>query len=210
MPIGACDPDGMMVCPIRVGQADNNSYIEVYYQIGGADTREFVLSQFMQDIMQEPLFNELRTNQQLGYSVNCSYRMTHGHLGFLVTCQPQSTKFDLDEVDGRIEKFFDFFEEFLNDMSDADYKNQVEASVAEKLRPDNNLGERTYRYWTEITAHSYQFVRLKQEAAIAQTITKVRQFSANVLLTLNQSLRGSDLHAAPRAPACRALFGAQT
>ena len=32
--------------------------------------------------MAEPVFGTLRTKEQLGYSVHCSTRLTHGVLGF--------------------------------------------------------------------------------------------------------------------------------
>ena len=59
----------------------------------------------LQDIMSEPCFNELRTHQQLAYSVSCSTRMSYGHLGFMFHIQPQSSKFTVAEVDRRIENF---------------------------------------------------------------------------------------------------------
>lgn len=38
----------------------------------------------LESLMCEPLFNELRTKQQLGYTVDCSARNTHGLLGFMI------------------------------------------------------------------------------------------------------------------------------
>lgn len=38
-------------------------------------------------VMEEPLYDQLRTKEQLGYSVGCSPRATSGVLGFCVTAQ---------------------------------------------------------------------------------------------------------------------------
>ena len=35
-----------------------------------------------EQVMAEPVFGTLRTKEQLGYSVHCSTRLTHGVLGF--------------------------------------------------------------------------------------------------------------------------------
>lgn len=37
--------------------------------------------------MAEPLYDQLRTKEQLGYSVSCALRVTFGVLGFCVTAQ---------------------------------------------------------------------------------------------------------------------------
>ena len=35
-----------------------------------------------EQVMAEPVYDTLRTKEQLGYSVHCSTRLTHGVLGF--------------------------------------------------------------------------------------------------------------------------------
>lgn len=37
--------------------------------------------------MDEPFYDQLRTKEQLGYSVSCSIRVTYGVLGFCVAAQ---------------------------------------------------------------------------------------------------------------------------
>ena len=45
--------------------------------------------------MKEPVFNKLRTDLQLGYSVFCSHNLFHGIIGFSVTVEMQANKFRL-------------------------------------------------------------------------------------------------------------------
>ena len=71
-----------------------NNALEMYWQFGpsikdNADTsKDNVYRQacvdLMIEIMQEPLYNELRTKQQLGYSVSCGIRDSHGVPGLSV------------------------------------------------------------------------------------------------------------------------------
>lgn len=72
-----------------VNEADDTSMVECYYQIGGADDRHYVLTDLLVDLMSEPIFNELRTNQQLGYA-DQPRRWAKGgqaiHTGALFSC----------------------------------------------------------------------------------------------------------------------------
>jgi secreted Zn-dependent insulinase-like peptidase len=47
-------------------EGDDTSVVECYFQIGGADDRHYVLTDMVVDLMSEPIFNELRTKEQLG------------------------------------------------------------------------------------------------------------------------------------------------
>ena len=53
------------------------------------DIRSRTLVNLVQTIMSEPLFQELRTRQQLGYSVSCDTPKFHNHTGFLVRIETQ-------------------------------------------------------------------------------------------------------------------------
>lgn len=77
---------------------DNNSALEVYWQcfapfsspntatantsrVTSTPHLQLVMSTYidlLEHILQEPLFNTLRTKKQLGYSVGCASRFTHG------------------------------------------------------------------------------------------------------------------------------------
>ena len=56
----------------------------VYFQVNADEG--FMLSslilKLLEQVLSEPLFDELRTKQQLGYSVSCSRRCTDNVLGF--------------------------------------------------------------------------------------------------------------------------------
>ena len=60
-------------------------------------------------LMEEPIFDTLRTQEQLGYAVSMCMRNTYGVLGLSVTVNTQATKFTPQHVDQRIENFFKSF-----------------------------------------------------------------------------------------------------
>lgn len=58
-------------------------------------------------VLYEPVYDTLRTKQQLGYSVSSGARLTHGVCGFCVVVV--SPAFSAAEVEGRIENFLQDF-----------------------------------------------------------------------------------------------------
>lgn len=166
------EPGSRVLRVANTNADDNNSCLEVYYQFGGNALREIVLTDLLQDIMSEPCFNELRTHQQLAYSVSCSTRMSYGHLGFMFHIQPQSSKFTVAEVDRRIESFLAWFAGYLDELPEEDFANHVEAAITNKLRPESNLLERSSAFFEEITSHAYCFERRQQEALVLMSTPK--------------------------------------
>ncbi|CAN0190620.1 unnamed protein product, partial [Hapterophycus canaliculatus] len=73
-------------CPSK-DPTEQNCALEVYWQIGVNNLEQRVLADAIEQVMDEPLYDQLRTKEQLGYSVGCSPRVTSGVLGFCVTAQ---------------------------------------------------------------------------------------------------------------------------
>lgn len=61
--------------------------------------------------MDEPLYDQLRTKEQLGYSVGCSPRVTCGVLGFCITAQ--SAAYGPAHLYARVRAFMKSFRETL-------------------------------------------------------------------------------------------------
>jgi secreted Zn-dependent insulinase-like peptidase len=59
-------------------------------------------------VLYEPVYDTLRTKQQLGYTVSSGARLTHGVCGFCVVVV--SAAFGPGEVEARIEGFLQEFE----------------------------------------------------------------------------------------------------
>ena len=55
---------------------------EVYCQVGPNSRAQRARLDMFEQIFSEPFYDTLRTKEQLGYSVHCSTRLTHGILGF--------------------------------------------------------------------------------------------------------------------------------
>ena len=62
-----------------------NNVCEVYWQLGAGTVERCGMADLMEKVMEEPLFDVLRTKQALGYTVRCGTRLTRGWSGFCVT-----------------------------------------------------------------------------------------------------------------------------
>ena len=58
-----------------------NTAVEVYFQVGKDNILDRVLIDMLVHLMNEPLYNQLRTKEQFGYRVSCDSRWTVGVMG---------------------------------------------------------------------------------------------------------------------------------
>jgi hypothetical protein len=77
--------------------------------LSSTDLRLRVLTDLVEQVVSEALYDTLRTKQQLGYTVSSGARLTHGVTGFCVVVV--SAAFDAVTVEQRIEAFMREYEE---------------------------------------------------------------------------------------------------
>lgn len=68
--------------------------------------------------------------------------------------------------------FLTEFREKIKDMTDDEFKQQVEAIKTGVAEKDINLSKENERFWGEISVHKYGFTRQQIEIEELQTITK--------------------------------------
>jgi len=69
-----------------IDEKDPNTAVEVYFQFAKDDNSETslqkrVLVDLLEHIIDEPMYNTIRTKEQFGYEVSCGSRWTYGVLG---------------------------------------------------------------------------------------------------------------------------------
>jgi len=152
---------------------DKNSTTTNFIQIGPSSIRLQCLIEFIEKIMEEPLFDILRTQEQLGYSVSCSHRFNHGIVGLSVTVQSQENKNPTTLVYDRIEKFLrENMLEIFEKMTDEEYSTVQSALIKLKHMVEVELETEVNRHWSEITSKEYIFNRLELEAQMIAQLTK--------------------------------------
>lgn len=151
---------------------DDNSVITNFYQIGPLSYRTCILTDLLVMIIQEPLFDNLRNKEQLGYDVSCTVNDNYGILAYNISVNSQETKYSCEYVDQRIESFRLELFSAIETMPDDDF-DAMKASLAKcKLAEDNKLSEEVTRNWAEITIHEYKFDRHYKEVECLANISK--------------------------------------
>lgn len=167
-------PAGTNVLTARsILRNNKNSTTTNYVQLGFSSIRLQCLIEFIEKIMEEPLFDILRTKEQLGYSVSCSHRFNCGILGMSVTVQSQEDKNPTTVVNERIDKFLNTnMVEILEKMSDQEFTTVQNALMKLKRIIEVELETEVNRHWAEIVSNEYIFDRLELEAQMISKLTK--------------------------------------
>ncbi|ETW00361.1 hypothetical protein H310_07006 [Aphanomyces invadans] len=134
---------------------DVNTVCEFYFQMTNHTIEGLALADLLHSIMEEPLFDVLRTQKQLGYEVSCTVRVTHGILGFGITVVSSSTT--SASIAAEIDAFLDGFRQTLDDMPASEFQAHVDSQVQLKLEPDVTMMAATDRFWTEISTQRWAF-----------------------------------------------------
>ncbi|KAK9065982.1 hypothetical protein SSX86_015384 [Deinandra increscens subsp. villosa] len=154
---------------------DTNSVVELYYQIepevGLNLAKSKALVDLLDEIVEEPLFNQLRTKEQLGYVVDCSPRVTYRILGFCF--RVQSSEYSPVYLQGRIDNFIDGMDSLLKELDDESFQNFKSGLIAKLLEKDPSLTYETNRYWGQITDYRYMFDLSAKEAEEVKNLEKI-------------------------------------
>lgn len=124
-----------------------------------------------QQIIEEPVFDILRTKEQLGYHVDCSARNTFGILGYTIKVECQATKYTTEYVDERIEEFLIHSQTLLEETTEDQLAQIKDDLIKIKEVADYHLQEEVSRNWEEIITDDYMFDRNKQEIEAIRNVT---------------------------------------
>jgi insulysin len=152
-------------------EANSNSCVEIIFQMGVLDMATNAKLAFVNHVVREPAFNQLRTEEQLGYIVHTSVKTSGANIKSLLFLI-QSDSFAPDHVEKRIEVFIAKFRESIAKMSTQVFQTNVDTVVASLLEKNKNLGEESTRYWHVIQNHTYQFKRLQMMAEHVKSLNK--------------------------------------
>ncbi|XP_030040177.2 nardilysin [Manduca sexta] len=174
---------------MSLNQHSANSMITNYYQAEAANVNDTATLEVIMMQMEEPVFDFLRTKEQLGYSVFSMMRYTFGVLGFSVSVNTQANKFSVWHVDGRVEAFLKQFVRSMRRLSEKELRAAKTALVHVKHTADIELKEEAERHWKEIVNQEYNFQRLfiEADAIEAVTMADVRKWVDNHFLSGNKS-----------------------
>lgn len=155
-----------------LNEDDTNTIVTNYYQVGPCDLKLECLMDLVELIVEEPLFNQLRTQEQLGYSLGIYQRIGYGIMAFVITINTQETKHTADYVERRIETFRAGMSELVSKLSDDEFTSVRETLRSGKRLGDTSLDEEVMRNWSEIVTKEYFFNRVEMQIQMLNSLSK--------------------------------------
>ncbi|WMV45908.1 hypothetical protein MTR67_039293 [Solanum verrucosum] len=198
-----------LVKDVRVkNKLETNSVVELYFQIepeeGTALIKLKAVIDLFDELVEEPLFNQLRTKEQLGYVVDCSARVTYRITGFCF--RVQSSDYDPVYLQGRIENFINGVEELLREP-EIDMEQET-LKAASKIEGNDLLNRclvgcfadcneiptrNDVRKWAQQMWKGAQNLQTRKKAFVRMVVSKGRCLSRsqNFRLVLDLDFRAS-------------------
>ena len=167
--IPAVETPHLVFAPSKDPEEPNTS-CELYIQVGKDNLFDRTMLDLLLHVMDEPIYDQIRTKDQFGYDVHCDVRWSYGILGciFHVTTNVKSAH----EVVERIDKFLIDFRQELEDMSKEDFQEHLVGLAKQKLDMFNKMSEETDCLWSEICNGRFDWESWRNEAAALRSITK--------------------------------------
>ncbi|XP_009119011.1 nardilysin-like isoform X2 [Brassica rapa] len=154
-------------------KSETNSVVELYYQIEPEEaqsTRMKAMLDLFHEIIGEPLFNQLRTKEQLGYVVECGPRLTYRVQGFCFCVQ--SSKYGPIHLLERVDNFIKDIEALLEQLDEDSFEDYRSGMIARLLEKDPSLLSETNDLWSQIVDKRYMFDFSHKEAEELRSIEK--------------------------------------
>lgn len=182
LPIATATNQGVILRNNEPNENDSNSAVSFYFQQPSLEKKDYLMLELLSDIVEQPFYNSLRTQQQLGYIVYSGVKVRHGVYHLLFTAQ--SSIVDGDELVSRIETFLRNEIPKFAKINKKQFETFKSGLLARKSEPDRRLTSQASRFWGEIlfadakeTRYSMNttippdFDRYEEEGAILKDIT---------------------------------------
>lgn len=170
--------------PVDVPHEDS---VLAWYLQGAGDTwQDKAATALTAQIMSSGFFQELRTEQQLGYVVG-AFNYPKVEVPGLVLLV-QSPVADADAVATAMQ---DFLQQVEPGLDEAQFERHKVSLISDILRPDKNLNERGEYYWQAIARKEFDFAGREAlaEAVEALTLPEWKAYYDDVFLNRRHSLQ---------------------
>lgn len=157
-----------MLAVTNPNPSDVNSAVTKYIELGDDTPRGRVLLQMLSNMAQQSFFAQLRSREQLGYSVSCTGSAQFGKLGLLA--QVQSRKFNATFISARIDRWYASFEATLRTISRSAFDVQLDVVRQQLGGLHGSESAHAERLWREIREHEFNFDRRAEQLKAASTL----------------------------------------
>ncbi|KGM92239.1 uncharacterized protein PADG_11423 [Paracoccidioides brasiliensis Pb18] len=150
--------------------ANVNHCIEYYLFVGSLmDPQLRAKSLLFGQLTNEPAFDQLRTQEQLGYVVWSGVRYAATTLGYRVIIQSDRTN---QYLETRIDAFLAGFAETLDKMTGEEFEGHKRSLINKRLEKLKNLNSETGRFWSHIGSEYFDFLQHETDATIIAELSK--------------------------------------
>jgi insulysin len=147
---------------------NSNSVVEVIYQMGDLSLQERAHLAFLQHVIKEPAFHQLRTEEQLGYIVHTAPHTSGASIkGLMILIQ--SDAYDPVHLESRVDVFIEGFRTKL--VEAADFENNVQAVVKALRDKPKNLMQESTIFWDAVCKRNYCFHARHKIADFVEALT---------------------------------------
>jgi secreted Zn-dependent insulinase-like peptidase len=150
----------------------DDAVVAWYLQGAGDEWRDRAATALTAQIMKSGFFQQLRTEQQLGYVVSAFSWPQHDVPGVVMLVQ--SPVADTGLITQAMETFMGALE---SEIDEAQFARHQQALINEITRPDKNLWERAGFYWQSIAKKQYEFDGKSALAAAVQKFDREQWLS---------------------------------
>ncbi|KKL73558.1 hypothetical protein LCGC14_2073670, partial [marine sediment metagenome] len=148
-------PGEKMHIPLSIDHKD--AAILRYYQGRNDSLDETAKMMLLRQLIKSEFFNQLRTEQQLGYvvaAIDQTINRVPG-IGLLV----QSPTAPVAKLEEAIERFLVEFDRQLQEMPEAEFESHRQAVLTGLREQPKSLAEQSSRFWGSIDSRDYDFSR---------------------------------------------------
>lgn len=142
-----------------------------YYPFGIVDLPTNACLSLLRHLIAEPAYNQLRTQEQLGYVVHSQLKTSGDHVKALVLLVQGEAK-DPVHMDERMRLFWQSVRTQLVEMPDDEFLSHRKALYENFMESKKNLLQESASHWNHITNQTYHFDRIPDIAKHLQTRTK--------------------------------------
>lgn len=150
-------------------ESDSNNLVGVEFQLP-QDPRHKYVNMLLEDYLSSLYFEELRTNQQVGYVVFAVKSLRSQTPGFIFLIQ--SSRFLPSELAEKTYSFLAQQRSAIRELTDKKFEEIREGKLAENRQDFNSLGAQSGFYFGEIDNHNYDFEKKRVTLDALKSLTK--------------------------------------
>ncbi|UJR18241.1 hypothetical protein I4U23_005141 [Adineta vaga] len=162
-------PEGCNFAYTMLNDGSCTNAIHIFLQCFQQNLENNALINLFSHLIHEACFNQLRTKEQLGYIVQSGVYRIYGAQGIQIIIQSTS---ELDYLNQRIELFLDSIREYIEQMSDDEFRKQRDAFIIKSTEIPKSMEDQGDEFWGEITSHQFCFNRPQLESEIVKTFER--------------------------------------